>query len=167
MNAETRRRLTVQMQWCVDYRARIHYPAGDLRSTSIADIRSELDLHRRVLAAGGLTIDCSQFVTALLLAEGCRNPNGAKIDGYTGTLLEHLPVYSDPRNCDAGALIVFGAGTGHHVAIVHTPDPRHGNPLCCENGDEQGPDFATLDQIAATQIRLGAHGYRCLSIQNL
>ena len=66
---------------------------------------------------------------------GLRDPNGLHYRecGYTGTLLGHLPHYTNPKEAAVGALVVFGPGSGDHVSMVHTPgaDPllqSHGRP---------------------------------------
>ena len=72
--------------------------------------------------------------------------------GFTGaragTMLAHLPHYSDARAALTGALAVFGPGTGDHVAMVHTPDPQVGNPLLGSHG-RPGFDLVRLHDLAA------------------
>lgn len=86
-----------------------------------------------------LTMDCSEAVTCLCKWAGLRDPNGLGYNGsgYTGTLLGHLPHYHDPAAALVGALVVFGPGTGEHVAMVLEPD--HANPLLWSHGGERGP----------------------------
>ena len=52
--------------------------------------------------------DCSEMVTELLRWVGCADPNGLnfRYAGYTGTMLDHLPHYTEPRNALTGALAV-------------------------------------------------------------
>jgi hypothetical protein len=84
-------------------------------------------------------------VTELLHWVGCTDPNGLHYGyaGYTGTMLKYLPHYTSPKAAGVGALVVYGPGTGEHVAMVHTPDPVHGNPLLASHG-RPGLDFVYL-----------------------
>ena len=72
-----------------------------------------------------------------------RTANGYRADGYTGTLLDHLPHYYAARNAGVGALVVYGPGTGHHVAMVREPGS---DPLLFSHGDETGPHWYRLSQ---------------------
>ena len=139
------------MDYLLAHRGQVHYPPHDVRTETIHHVRSLADVHELVNRTQGLTIDCSQAVTMLLLSVGCKNPNGANTDGYTGTLLANLKHYSDGRRAMVGALVVFGPGTGHHVAMVHTPDPVHGNPLLWSQGQESDPRLIYLSQEQAFQ----------------
>ena len=95
-----------------------------------------------------LTMDCSEAVTCLCKWAGLKDPNGLGYNGkgYTGTLLDHLPHYFRAANAMVGALVVFGPGTGEHVAMVREPD--HRNPLLWSHGSEAGPVFVRLHDEA-------------------
>ena len=95
-----------------------------------------------------LTMDCSEGVTCLCKWAGLKDPNGLGYNGrgYTGTLLDHLPHYHHPANAMTGALVVFGPGTGEHVAMVLEPD--HRNPLLWSHGSEAGPILIHLHDEA-------------------
>src|SRR5215472_9816564 len=103
--------------------AAVHYPPDDVRTESVHDIATLAELHSLLNRPAGLTMDCSQAVTLLCHLAGLADPNGLgyKRDGYTGTLLAHLPHYYAARNAGVGALVVYGPGTGHHVSMVHEP----------------------------------------------
>jgi len=146
--AAQRRELLALMDYCVAHRGQVHYPPGDVRTEKVATIKSWVDIHARVTRVGGWTIDCSQMDEALLRAAGCVLPFR---DGYTGSFLQHLPHYTDGRNANVGGLVVFGPGTGHHMAMVHTPDPKHGNPLLMSHGQEADPRLIYLSQEQAGQ----------------
>lgn len=143
------------MDWLHEHREQVHYPpivnGRIIRQENVAWIRSVADVKRRVLSAKGWTVDCSQSVTAIILAVGCRNPNGANIDGYTGTLLAHLPHYRQAKEAYPMALAVFGGGTGHHVVMVRHTDLVHGNPVVWSQGQESDPRYLSLSQEAAGQ----------------
>ena len=98
-----------------------------------------------------MTMDCSESVTMLCKWAGLQDPNGLKYNGsgYTGTLLDHLPHYYNPAHANVGALVVFGPGTGHHVAMVIEPDAR--NPLLWSHGQERGPIQVRLHDEAQYQ----------------
>lgn len=164
-NQAQRNELVALMNWCWEKKALITYPPNDVRTTTIHEIRTVNELKTRV--ENGLQVDCSQMVTALLLAVGCKNPNGGDTDGYTGTLLSNLPHYSDPRGAYSGALVVFGPGTGHHVAMVLHRDTVHGNPVIFSHGSNEGPDIEALSVERAVQNNWGYPGIRMLSIADL
>jgi hypothetical protein len=113
---------------------------------------SEQTMEHILRAGGRLMADCSEMATELLRWVGCGDPNGLgyRYAGYTGTMLAHLPHYSDPRQAFTGALAVFGPGTGRHVAIVYEPDPAHGDPLMASHG-EPGFDLVRLSVIASSE----------------
>jgi hypothetical protein len=155
------------LDFLLEHRGQVHYPPivhGQIvRRETVHDIRTVAELKRRVRRTEGWTVDCSQCVTGVLLAAGCRNPNGFNTDGFTGTLLEHLPHYHDPRAAYIGALAVFGPGTGHHVAIVRHRDTHHGNPVMLSQGQESDPRMINLLTEAAYQ----PHPVTMLSIAHL
>jgi hypothetical protein len=145
--AAQRHHLRTLMDELHAHRAQLDYPPHDVRGT--ADRRTFALTETQamhVLGAGGrLSMDCSEFATELLHWVGCADPNGLhyRYAGYTGTMLAHLPHYSNPKAAGIGALVVYGPGTGEHVAMVHTPDPKRGNPLLCSHG-RPGLDFVYL-----------------------
>lgn len=85
---------------------------------------TEPRLETQLRRGGRITCDCSEAVTMMFRMAGLRDPNGLGYDGYgyTGTMLEHLPHFSDYGKLHQGSLIVFGAGTGTHVVMVTRPD---------------------------------------------
>ena len=89
-------------------------------------------------------LDYDELTDALLCHVcGLHDPNGFGYDGtgYTGTLLHHLPHYTDPRKAKVGALVVFGPGSGDHVCMV-----RHvgSDPVLFSHGSERGPIYIHL-----------------------
>jgi hypothetical protein len=123
-----RSRLVALMDALIAERAEIHY----------AQIRPMRTIHL-TRPAYPMTMDCSEAVTCLCKWAGLKDPNGLHYNGsgYTGTMLDHLPHYHNPANANAGALVVFGPGTGEHVGMVLEPD--HRNPLLFSHGSEAGP----------------------------
>ena len=148
MTTAQRRDLLVMMDFLVAHRGQVHYPYQDKRTETVAAIKSVADVHARVVRVGGWNIDCSQMDEALLRAVGAHLPFR---NGYTGSFLDALPHYHDGRGALVGALVVFGPGTGHHMAMVHTPDAKHGNPLLFSHGQESDPRLIYLAQEAAYQ----------------
>ena len=132
-----RAKLAALMDATHAHRAQIHY-------AQVRPMRN-VQLARPVYP---LTMDCSEGVTCLCKWAGLHDPNGLGYNGkgYTGTLLDHLPHYFRPANAMTGALVVFGPGTGEHVAMVREPD--HRNPLLWSLGSEVGPVFVRLHDEA-------------------
>jgi len=133
-----RQKLRQLAELLIQHRSQLDYPLHDVRGPKDAETwkltRSEMI--ERLNRGGRLCFDCSQSVTQLYRWTGLSDPSGLayKHIGYTGTMLAHLPHYSDPRHCRVGALVVFGPGTGEHVAMVIEPDEKHGNPLLFSHG---------------------------------
>lgn len=150
MTAAQRLELRALMDYCIAHRGQIHYPPNDIRSERVGTIKSWTDIHARVSRPGGWEVDCSQMCEALLRAVGAHLPFR---DGYTGSFLDACPHYTDGRAAYVGACVVFGPGTGHHMAMVHTRDTKHGNPLLFSHGQESDPRLIYLSQEQAGQPR--------------
>lgn len=118
------------------HRDKIHY--RQVRPMATRRIDNLAELHVEVEKPRGITMDCSEAVTLICKLAGLEDPNGLGYngDGYTGTLLNHLPHYYDPASAYVGALVVFGGGTGHHVAMVRE---RGNDPLLWSHGQESDP----------------------------
>ncbi len=111
--------------------------------------------------------DCSGFATALCKLAGLADPNGLGYNGtgFTGTMLTHLPHYTDPAAANVGALVVFshpGVPTGDHVATVIGPGK---DPWLCSHGQEAGPLRIRLSTELAAQKR--AHGSSTATLLNV
>lgn len=143
-----RRELLAFMDYCIAHRGQIHYPSGDIRQERVGTIKSWTDIHERINRPGGWVIDCSQISEALHRAVGLHLPFR---DGYTGSYLEALPHYTDGRAAYVGAPVIFGPGTGHHMALVYRRDTTHGNPLLFSHGQESDPRLIFLAQEQAFQ----------------
>jgi peptidoglycan hydrolase-like protein with peptidoglycan-binding domain len=92
-----------------------------------------------------LTIDCSGFATLCYFLAGAPDPNGLNYNhyGYTGTLLQRGRKIS-LAEAQPGDLIVYGAGTGEHVAIVVENDGR--DPMTISMGQESDPSYVRVSQ---------------------
>lgn len=148
MTAVQRRELLALMDYGLAHRGQIHYPPGDVRSETVAEIKSWVDIHSRVSRVGGWEVDCSQMCEALLRAVGAHLPFR---DGFTGSFLDACPHYFDGRAAYVGAVVVFGPGTGHHMAMVYERDTKHGNPLLFSHGQESDPRLIRLSSEQAGQ----------------
>jgi len=136
--ARQRTKLALYAHDLIDHEPEVHY----------AQIRP-YPVHARP-GSYPITLDCSSSVTKLCQCSGLKDPNGPAYDydgfGYTGTLLDFLPHYYSPAQARVGALVVFGPGTGEHVAMVLEPHPR--NPLLFSHGMERGPIAVRLHDEA-------------------
>lgn len=145
------------MHLLLNQTARVHYPLHDVRTRTIFAIATMAQLQKE-LAAGRLTIDCSQTVTLIAHVAGAKDPNGAgyRADGFTGTLLRGcLPISLGQAR--AGDLCVYGPGTGHHVVMVMQPG---GDPLMFSHGQENDP-IAIRHSV---ESRFQPHGSRFLRL---
>jgi hypothetical protein len=129
------------MDFLLAQRNRVHY--AEVRPMHSESIKSMYQLKQRVAAPGGITMDCSESVTLICKLAGLKDPNGLSYDGagYTGTLLDHLPHYTDAGAAKLGALCVFGPGTGTHVTMVHERGP---DPWLWTHGEESDPSLHRL-----------------------
>jgi len=80
---------------------------------------------------------------------GLPDPNGLGYQtlGYTGTLLDHAQkagaILTDVALAKPGDLIVYGPGTGEHVAVIVKAGK---DPLTVSHGDESGPQLMRVSQ---------------------
>ena len=136
------------------YGSQLDYPPHDVRGP--LDSRtfnlSEQQMEHVLAAGGRLMGDCSEFATEICKWAGLADPNGLayRYAGYTGTMLAHLPHYTDARHALTGALAVFGRYPGHHVVLVKEPDAHKGDPLVWSHG-RPGVDVVRLSEMAARQ----------------
>lgn len=145
------------------YRSQIDYPPNDDRGA--ADTSSwgltETQAMARLKAGGRLQFDCSEAFAWVLRCAGLW-PLG--YPGYTGTDLEVCkPHYTNTSTAMVGAGVVFGPGTGHHIAWVSEPGK---DPLLATHG-RPGFDLERLSVLAAEQARMGYPGVTFISIAHL
>jgi len=109
-------------RWGVRNEARIHY--AEARPMPL----------RRTLP---LATDCSGFATLCYFLAGAPDPNGLDYigQGYTGTLLRHLP-HLRPAAVQPGDIVVWGRYPGRHCAVVLEAGD---DPLLASHGSERGP----------------------------
>lgn len=131
----------------------IHYRQLRPMQTKGIYEQQAVDLFAR---GGTVSSDCSETVTWLCRMAGLQDPNGMNYNGlgYTGTLLAHLPHYTDPTDANVGALVVWSDRNhpnGNHVAMVLTPGQ---DPWLFSHGSEAGPKRVRLSSETAAQERL-------------
>lgn len=146
--------------------AQLRYPPGDIRTSadSVAWHLTEQQAEHTLTHGGYMQLDCSEFCSWILKSVGCWHWSSP---GYTGSHLASIrPEYANPKDAGILALGVFGGGTGHHEAIVHTPDPKGGDPLLASHG-RPGFDLVRLSALAASQAAEGHPGVRFLSVAHL
>lgn len=129
------------MGYLLAHKTQVHYPPNDVRTHRASEIQTEFELRERV-QAGTFQFDCSQTVEILCVVVGLHWPR-PMVNGYTGTMLDHLPHYANPRNAGLGALCVVGPYPGVHVWMVAAPGE---DPLLWGNGSEGGPDEIRYSQ---------------------
>lgn len=133
--ADQRAHLEAAARFLIAHEGLIHY--AQRRPMTTRYLR-EQETEDRFLKNRTISMDCSEAVTLLCRWAGLEDPNGRNYDGagYTGTLLAHLPHYSDADAAETGALVVYGPGTGDHVCMVLDPGK---DPLLFSHGQERGP----------------------------
>ncbi len=89
--------------------------------------------------------DCSGLVTCCFYRAGQPDPNGRAYDGqgFTGTLLDHLPHIS-LGEARPGDLAVFGDAPGRHVVIIVGTGS---DPQCISHGKQGDPHEAPLSNF--------------------
>lgn len=124
----------------VEHHYSVRYPPHDVRTRKASEIRTQAQFDR-ALADGAFEFDCSQTAEIVCVVAGLRWP-AKMVNGYTGTMLDGLPHYGDPRAAALGALCVFGPYPGVHVVQV-----RHGgvfNPTVFSHGSDRSAYFTSL-----------------------
>lgn len=137
------------MAFLLAHEPQCNYPRHDVRGPLDAATfaLTEAEMRERIRIGGHLMFDCSQSTAQLLVWVGCKGAwlretysNGVpKV--YTGTMLGHLPHYTQPKNAMVGALVVYGPATGDHVSMVMEPGP---DPILWSHGYDGGPVLIRL-----------------------
>lgn len=136
-----RQRIVRWARWGVANTAAIHYTEGPHRAHWLTRPRIAKQLP--------LYTDCSGFATFCYRQAGLPDPNGLdyKTLGYTGTLLDnaqhHHMILTDISKARPGDLIIYGPGTGAHVAIIVQAGR---DPLTVSHGQESEPAYVRVSQ---------------------
>jgi cell wall-associated NlpC family hydrolase len=140
--ALTARQLVVKWaRWGVAHTGDIHYTETVARAGWLRNPRTDGQLP--------LNTDCSGFATFCYRQAGLPDPNGLgyKELGYTGTLLQyaehHGRIITDVSQAKPGDLIVYGPGTGWHVAVIVQAGR---DPLTVSHGQESEPSYVRVSQ---------------------
>ena len=150
------------MDYMHAHAGQLDYPPGDQRTNrdAVSWRMNEATLHHTLNGGGRWQGDCSEYGSFVLKLCGLWRWSEP---GYTGSHLELLTQhYTNGKLAYPGALVIFGPGTGHHEAVVHTADKTRGDPLCSSHG-RPGLQLLTVSEIAAGQ----PPGVRYLSIAHL
>ena len=101
------------------------------------------------------TCDCSSFITLLAYMAGTFDPNGLNFNGtgYTGTILSN-PANKLVHAADVlpGDLVVYGAGTGDHVAII-TEVKTGGDLVTVSMGCNEDPSYVWVNKPKANPVQ--------------
>ena len=95
-----------------------------------------------------VTTDCSGFVTLMAQWSGIDDPNGRGYngEGYTGTLLEHLPAAGFGRT-RPGDIAVFGRFPGVHCAVLLEGGAQVADPAVASHGVPGDPRRTELSRL--------------------
>lgn len=127
-----RTRIVALCRAAIAHEPAVHYTQSSRRGTWLRAARA---------GATGLTFpafeDCSSAITGIYRLANAPDPSGAGFDGpgTTGTFLAHDTPIGRIR-AKPGDIVVFGAGTGEHAAIVMVAGA---DPLLFSHGQERGP----------------------------
>ncbi len=140
-----RAKITAEAGWGCAHEASIHY--RETRPIPLAAYKAH---------TLPLTTDCSGFATCCYYAAGAPDPNGLNYSGqgYTGTLLDHLPQVSLAQ-AEPADLVVFGAPPGLHVVVLlESGTANSGDPNVASHGTEAGP---RVERLSAERAYFHGH----------
>lgn len=145
--ATLREKIVAYCRWSIEHEPQIHY--AQERPMDLANLYG---LPQRD--------DCSEHATKAYKSAGAPDPNGRRYDGYgyTGTLISRGRRVA-LEHARPGDLVLYGAGTGRHVAVLLEPGHANGgDPMLCSHGQERGPiaiRYSEEDRFQAgpTQVR--------------
>jgi cell wall-associated NlpC family hydrolase len=141
-----RRRVVESARWAVTNKKRFEY--AEIRPIPLNGIALGRGLTDSILP---VTTDCSGFVTMCAKAAGAPDPNGLGYDGqgFTGDLLRHLKPAVERSHTWRGDLVVFGPGTGDHVAVLLEGGSHVDDPKCASHGSSADPSIFRLSELIA------------------
>jgi hypothetical protein len=92
--------------------------------------------------------DCSGFVTLMARWSGVEDPNGRDYNGqgWTGTMLEHLPAIGFTAT-QPGDIAVFGTLPGVHCAVLIQPGAQGPDPWAVSHGVPGDPKRIRLSRL--------------------
>jgi hypothetical protein len=144
MKPAQRKALRDTMKLLVDNEPLVNYPLHDVRGPLDAATWALTGAQMRARLKQGkhLMMDCSQGIACVYKWSGLQNPSGdIAWPGTTGTLLQHLPHFTNPAQAGVGGLVIYGPSTGEHGAIVYQAGK---DPLLWSHGFDGGPQLIRL-----------------------
>ncbi len=133
---EYRQQMVDYCDWAIAHRDRIHY--AEVRPIPVGLAPHHLPF----------ITDCSGFATLMAKWSGNPDPNGNDFDGdgYTGTMLKHLPhiPFSETLR---GDLTVFGAFPGIHVVVMLIGGRLRPDPPVASHGGPGDPNRYRLSEV--------------------
>jgi hypothetical protein len=135
---EYRQGMVDDCKWAIKNSSEIHY--GQMRPMPINLAEFQLPF----------TTDCSGFVTLMAKWSGNPDPNGNSFNGqgYTGTMMSHLP-HIPLSQTWRGDLAVFGAYPGVHVVALLAGGSHKSNPPVASHGGASGPGLFSLSDVTS------------------
>jgi hypothetical protein len=152
------------MDFMRSHKSHLLYPPGDQRTNrdNVSWHLTEQQLEHVLNSGGYWQGDCSEFCPYVLKCAGLWHWSQP---GYTGSHLQLLPRYTDGKQARPGAIVVCGLDldpNGKHEMIVHTADPKNGDPIVDSHGRPG------LDRLRVSEIARGSlAGHVYLSIAHL
>ena len=132
----SRQAMVANCRWAVAHRDRFRYQ--QVRPIPVAASRDDQPI----------ITDCSGFVTLMARWSGIEDPNGRGYngEGWTGTLLEHLPAAGFTRT-QPGDIAVFGTFPGVHCAVLLEAGARAADPWAVSHGVPGDPRRTRLSRL--------------------
>jgi hypothetical protein len=128
--------MVANCRWAVAHRDRFRYQ--QVRPIPVGASRDDQPI----------ITDCSGFVTLMARWSGIDDPNGRDYsgEGWTGTLLEHLPAVGFART-HPGDIAVFGTFPGVHCAVLLEPGAGQADPWAVSHGVPGDPKRTRLSRL--------------------
>jgi hypothetical protein len=135
----SRRAMVANCRWAVAHHDRFRYQ--QVRPIPVGATRAGDE---------PIVTDCSGFVTLMARWSGLEDPSGRGYngEGWTGTLLEHLPAVGFTRT-EPGDLVVFGTFPGVHVAVLLEAGARRADPWAVSHGVPGDPKRIRLSGLVS------------------
>ncbi len=138
MTAADRKRLHGIMEVLIAHAAQLDYPNKDIRGKLDAATfaMTWAQAEKRLQNGGRLMFDCTGAISCVYKWAGLKDPSGFgfKVEGWTGSMLNHLKHYSSGKRARVGAIVIFGPASGEHGALVLEADSKNGDPLLFSHG---------------------------------
>ena len=138
MDTADRKRLHGIMEVLIAHAAQLDYPRHDVRGNLDAETfaMTWTEAKAHLESGGHLMFDCTGAISCIYKWAKLKDPSGFafKREGWTGSMLDHLPHYDSGKRARVGAIVIFGPATGEHGALVLQADRTGGDPLLFSHG---------------------------------